>query len=436
MSQKFANAARSRLAAGINASVTTFTVELSTADLFPIANTPDWLSKNDWFKATIQNALGQFEIIYVGVRASGSGVFSNVLRGQEGTTASAWNAGDVVGLRLTALDHESLVNIKTVDNTFEGSNTFDQPIIGDLQGNADTASLAAVATLANAVVDAAVSTPKIVDSAVTTPKINDSAVTTPKISDGAVNLAKQAPEVIDRLVPAGSVGYFARRSAPNGWLKANGAAVSRSTYSALYAALCPVLGNFTASIASPGVLTLAGNDLRVGERVRLSTTGSLPTGLVVNTDYFVQSKPGADTFTLSATLGGAAINTSGAQSGVHTIQSFAYGAGDGSTTFNLPDLRGEFIRGLDDSRGVDAGRGLGVAQLDALQGHMHAIGKTEPLSYSTANAISQNAWSQANSAFTASTSLGWNANDGIGGMPRWAAETRPRNQALLACIKF
>jgi len=30
-----------------------------------------------------------------------------------------------------------------------------------------------------------------------------------------------------------------------------------------------------------------------------------------------------------------------------------YGAGDGSTTFNLPDLRGEFIRGLDGGRGID-----------------------------------------------------------------------------------
>lgn len=41
-----------------------------------------------------------------------------------------------------------------------------------------------------------------------------------------------------------------------------------------------------------------------------------------------------------------------------------YGAGDGSTTFNLPELRGEFLRGLDNGRGVDAGRVLGTAQTD------------------------------------------------------------------------
>lgn len=39
-----------------------------------------------------------------------------------------------------------------------------------------------------------------------------------------------------------------------------------------------------------------------------------------------------------------------------------YGAGDGSTNFALPDLRGEFLRGWDDGRGVDASRGLGTPQ--------------------------------------------------------------------------
>jgi microcystin-dependent protein len=42
-----------------------------------------------------------------------------------------------------------------------------------------------------------------------------------------------------------------------------------------------------------------------------------------------------------------------------------YGTGDGSTTFNLPDLRGEFLRGADEGRGVDAGRGLGTSQGDS-----------------------------------------------------------------------
>lgn len=40
----------------------------------------------------------------------------------------------------------------------------------------------------------------------------------------------------------------------------------------------------------------------------------------------------------------------------------SFGTGNGSTTFNVPDLRGEFLRGLDDGRGIDAGRVLGSAQ--------------------------------------------------------------------------
>lgn len=43
-----------------------------------------------------------------------------------------------------------------------------------------------------------------------------------------------------------------------------------------------------------------------------------------------------------------------------------FGSGDGSTTFNVPDLRGEFLRGWDDSRGVDSGRAIGSWQRGSL----------------------------------------------------------------------
>lgn len=48
-----------------------------------------------------------------------------------------------------------------------------------------------------------------------------------------------------------------------------------------------------------------------------------------------------------------------------------FGAGDGTTTFNIPDLRGEFIRGWDDGRGIDVERALGTLQLDAVENHTH-----------------------------------------------------------------
>lgn len=136
---------------------------------------------------------------------------------------------------------------------------------------------------------------------------------------------------------AGHIAYFARTSAPTGYLKANGALVSRTTYAALFAAI--------------------------------GTT---------------------------------------------------FGAGDGSTTFNLPDLRGEFIRGWDDGRGVDSGRAIGSAQSGEIQSHAHYVG--EP-SYPIP---SSGGWSLRAAGGTATAISSY-----TGG-----AETRPRNVAMLACIKF
>lgn len=49
-----------------------------------------------------------------------------------------------------------------------------------------------------------------------------------------------------------------------------------------------------------------------------------------------------------------------------------YGPGNGSTTFNLPDLRGYFVRGLDAGRGVDTGRVLGSGQAGDNAPHNHS----------------------------------------------------------------
>jgi|GEM_PF-427281 len=87
----------------------------------------------------------------------------------------------------------------------------------------------------------------------------------------------------------GDIKYSARNTAPTGWLKANGAAISRTAYPELFA--------------------------------------------VIGTQY---------------------------------------GEGDGFSTFNLPDLRGEFIRGWDDGRGVDGGRAIGSAQGDENRAHSHS----------------------------------------------------------------
>jgi len=53
-----------------------------------------------------------------------------------------------------------------------------------------------------------------------------------------------------------------------------------------------------------------------------------------------------------------------------------FSEGDGSTTFRLPDFRSMFLQGLDESRGLDVGRLIGVYQAPDNQAHSHAV--TDP----------------------------------------------------------
>lgn len=80
---------------------------------------------------------------------------------------------------------------------------------------------------------------------------------------------------------------------------------------------------FSVTIASPGVLTSESHGLKKNDKVTLTTTGALPTGLSVDTFYFVilgtysDGTTDPDTFKLTATKDGTAINTSVSQSGAH-----------------------------------------------------------------------------------------------------------------------
>ena len=108
-------------------------------------------------------------------------------------------------------------------------------------------------------------------------------------------------------------------------------------------------------------------------------------------------------------------------SGLFSIVGTLYGVGDGSTTFTLPDLRGEFVRGFDAGRGADSGRTFGSSQTDEFKSHSH----TFPAYQSTTNIAH-------NGAGTGSTHLrSTQSVSSTGG-----TETRPRNIALLYCIKY
>jgi len=74
----------------------------------------------------------------------------------------------------------------------------------------------------------------------------------------------------------------------------------------------------TISIAAPGVVTWANHGLSVNDTIRFTTTGALPTGLAINTTYYVKTVLSANTFTVSTSAGGTAVTTSGTQSGTQT----------------------------------------------------------------------------------------------------------------------
>jgi microcystin-dependent protein len=168
--------------------------------------------------------------------------------------------------------------------------------------------------------------------------------------------------VVPAYVPSGAVLFFAMNTAPTGWLKANGALVSRTTYATLF-----------------------------------STIGT------------------------------------------------TFGVGDGSTTFALPDLRGEFLRGWDDGRGVDTGRAFGSAQLDQMQ-RLTGTLQTNIDGYGGSVAASGmiqgngGAGANRNGASSPFPSTNYNIDSATSPNARVSSttsgETRARNVALLACIKF
>lgn len=98
---------------------------------------------------------------------------------------------------------------------------------------------------------------------------------------------------------------------------AAGDRVMHATTHELYESKTGVRQAVAISIASPGVVTWNAHGLAAGTPVSFETTGALPGGLAVNAVYYVAA-PAANSFSVSATPGGAVITTTGSQSGVHS----------------------------------------------------------------------------------------------------------------------
>lgn len=236
MGQLFANGARGTLSAGIASGDTSLTISSGGA-LFPIANTGTGAvgGSLDWFKAVLDDGTN-FEIVYVRTHTSASTSFTNVQRGQEGTTALSFAAGATLGVRVTAEDM--------------------------------------------------------------------------RLSIGREKLTADRTYYVR--TPAAAVS-FTNASANITWT-AHGLSVD----AAVVLSVLPNTGTFTVTIASPGVFSKTAHGYAAGRPVKFSTTGALPTGLTAGTTYYVIATGlTADAFQLSATVGGAAVNTSGSQSGTH-----------------------------------------------------------------------------------------------------------------------
>ncbi len=141
------------------------------------------------------------------------------------------------------------------------------------------------------------------------------------------------------LSEVGAITLWPMSSPPDSWLICDGSAVSRTEYADLFAKLCENRGNAAISIGSAAVVTLNGHGFSVGDSVFLTTSGVLPSGLLANILYFVRDVT-VNSFRLSATRGGPAINTSGSQSGAHYVYACPWGIA-GAQMFNLPNLREE-----------------------------------------------------------------------------------------------
>ncbi len=119
-----------------------------------------------------------------------------------------------------------------------------------------------------------------------------------------------------------------------------------------------------------------------------------------------------------------------------------YGAGDGTTTFNVPDLRGEFIRGAALTGTVDAGRTFGSKQAGTIVNGDFDPSPTPSSMQASTGSYQSNYGADSFDATVYSpvtTIASWNAASGTYNQASGSNNfgiTRPRNIALLPCIKY
>ncbi|VVP67757.1 hypothetical protein PS907_01763 [Pseudomonas fluorescens] len=136
------------------------------------------------------------------------------------------------------------------------------------------------------------------------------------------------------------------------------------------------------------------------------------------------------------------VKSAAAYPDLATFLGGAFNKGDeGAGNFRLPESRGEFLRGWDHGRGVDAGRAIGSMQLDSLQGfRMESMRSKASTSWGNDDGgAGDPAYGPPMGSVTPGTRprnlTGAFVSDGVNGVPRVGSETRPRSLAVMWCIK-
>jgi hypothetical protein len=296
------------------------------------------------------------------------------------------------------------------------------PTVAVVDGEVTESKIATNAVTSAKIATDAVTSAKIATDAVTSAKIATDAVTSAKIANGAVTQDKLNSSVT--LVPTGAVMPFAMNAAPSGWLAANGSAVSRTTYAALFAAIGTTYG------AGDGSSTFTLPDLR-GYFVRGSGTNS--DGVAAGTfgqkqtDAYKSHNHGGVTGTGTTgteSQGHTHSGTTGSESADHAHYVSGSTTSDGSHTHTQSGGHGD-----DDGGPYTTGAERVAAQLSNI---------------STAGAHTHNfaAWTGGrNTAHTHSFTTGGVSANHTHSVPALSissdgtTETRPRNIAMLYCIK-
>jgi hypothetical protein len=144
-----------------------------------------------------------------------------------------------------------------------------------------------------------------------------------------------------------------------------GATLTLSTASGTMTAVAGGELGATITIATPGVVTVTAHGFAVDDVICFKTTGALPGGVSTNINYFVQSTPSPDTFTLAVTPGAASgIATTGTQIGTHTVTRIFGRAGD--TQFPVVAVPDQNISRLTGGKLMFKGEEYVVSQYDAL----------------------------------------------------------------------